>query len=104
MTRLYHVTWEIDIDAQDARSVAQMALDIQRDVNSLATVFKVTDTAGDTVCIDLSDKKMKPEEAVSELISLIESLQGESSVIDEDLMKSDAFKACVAALKENAGC
>lgn len=37
----YFVTWEIDVDAESPREAAQKALNIQRDENSLATVFKV---------------------------------------------------------------
>ena len=35
----YVVTWEIDIDAESAEDAARQALAIQRDPNSLATIF-----------------------------------------------------------------
>jgi hypothetical protein len=38
----YHVKWEIDIDAENADEAARKALAIQRDPNSIATVFAVT--------------------------------------------------------------
>lgn len=40
MTR-YLVTWEIDIEADSPREAAEAALHIQRDPDSIATVFKV---------------------------------------------------------------
>lgn len=38
---LYRVKWEIDIEADSALKAAQEALEIQRDKDSIATVFKV---------------------------------------------------------------
>lgn len=38
----YRVTWEIDVDAEDARSAAGKALEIQRDPDSTTTVFNVS--------------------------------------------------------------
>ncbi len=37
------VKWEIDIDARTAREAAREALRIQRDPDSIATVFEVRD-------------------------------------------------------------
>jgi hypothetical protein len=37
----YRVTWEIDIDADSPEEAAQKALDIQRNPESMATVFDV---------------------------------------------------------------
>ena len=37
----YRVVWEIDIDADTPEEAARIALDIQRDPESLATVFRV---------------------------------------------------------------
>ncbi len=37
----YHITWEIDIDADSPREAAEEAQRIQRDPTSLATVFTV---------------------------------------------------------------
>lgn len=39
----YRVTWEIDIDAASPRDAAEKALNIQRDPNSIATVFAVVE-------------------------------------------------------------
>jgi len=38
---MYRVTWTIEIDARSHRAAAQKALKIQRDPESLATVFEV---------------------------------------------------------------
>ena len=52
--KTYRVTWTIDIDADTPREAAQRALDIQRDPDSCATCFEVTDpTAPMTIDIDL---------------------------------------------------
>lgn len=37
----YHVTWEIEVDADNPIEAAREALKIQRDPESTATVFKV---------------------------------------------------------------
>jgi hypothetical protein len=39
--KTYRVIWEIDIDADSPRHAAELALEIQRDMGSTATVFKV---------------------------------------------------------------
>lgn len=39
--KAYRVMWEIDIEATDPETAARRALAIQRDPNSIATVFKV---------------------------------------------------------------
>ena len=38
---LYLVTWEINVDAKSPRAAAEKALAIQRDTDSIATVFVV---------------------------------------------------------------
>ena len=52
MTML-RVVWEIDVDADSAREAAEKALRIQRDPDSIATVFDVVEKDG-TTRIDLS--------------------------------------------------
>ena len=37
----YFVSWEIEITADSPREAAELALTIQRDPHSLATIFKV---------------------------------------------------------------
>lgn len=53
--RTYAVTWEMeDLDAETPREAAEIALKIQRDPTSMATVFDVTDAeTGETVRVDL---------------------------------------------------
>ena len=49
----YKVRWEIDIDAETPEEAAMQAFAIQRDQESLATVFEVDDKKGNTVTIDI---------------------------------------------------
>ena len=48
-----HVKWEIDLDEDTAEAAATVALAIQRDPESTARVFDVTDETGRTVRVDL---------------------------------------------------
>ena len=50
--RDYSVTWCIDIEATSAREAAEIALEIQRDPTSIATVFAV-ERGNDRQIIDL---------------------------------------------------
>jgi hypothetical protein len=54
-SRTYHVLWEIDIEAESPIDAARQALRIQRDPDSTATVFDVTDGDGNTQRIDLDE-------------------------------------------------
>lgn len=49
----YRVAWVIDIPAGSPQEAAEKALEIQRDPESWATVFEVTDYRGKTTEIDL---------------------------------------------------
>lgn len=42
----YRVTWVIDLDASDPEEAARLALEIQRDPESIATHFLVQDANG----------------------------------------------------------
>jgi len=53
---LYRVVWEIDIDADSFEDAAHKALAIQRDPESIATCFVMTDEKGDRRSVDLDDK------------------------------------------------
>lgn len=53
----YFVTWEIHIEAPNARAAAQEALRIHHDKNSSATVFDVFDEAGEKTHIDLDEEE-----------------------------------------------
>src|SRR5262249_30225800 len=50
----FHVTWTIDIDANNRQEAARRVLAIQRDPASIATVFEVKDDKGKVVEIELS--------------------------------------------------
>ena len=52
---MYQVTWIIDIDADTPREAALRALAIQRDPNSIAQVFEVSEPDSDPWTIDLLD-------------------------------------------------
>lgn len=52
----YLVQWEINISAESPEAAAAKALEIQRDPNSIATVFDVTDEDGRTARIDLESE------------------------------------------------
>ena len=51
----YRVRWEIDLDADSPSEAAELALSIMLDSESTATVFDVTDEAGETTRVDLED-------------------------------------------------
>lgn len=56
----YKVEWVIDIYAATPEEAAREALAIQRDPNSLATVFEVTDDIGVSITIDLAEAGPAP--------------------------------------------
>ena len=51
----YQVTWTIGLDAESPEAAAKTALMWQRDPDSTATVFDVTDAAGNTATVDAED-------------------------------------------------
>ena len=51
----YHVTWDIDIDAENPVEAARKALAIQRNPESIATVFSVYDDNGRAQFVDLQE-------------------------------------------------
>ena len=52
------VKWEIDLDANSPHEAARKALTIQRNPQSIATVFDVTGKRGKTVRVDLRNKHL----------------------------------------------
>ncbi len=50
----YLVSWEIELMAESAEQAAQLALEVQRDTKSMATVFQVH-SEDNTETIDLID-------------------------------------------------
>lgn len=57
MAKTYHITWEIDVEADNHQEAAARALLIQRDTFSTATVFDVVEheSNGEAVRVDLED-------------------------------------------------
>ena len=53
---LYRVVWEIDIDAESFKDAAHKALAIQRDPESIATCFVITDESGNRRDVDLGEE------------------------------------------------
>ena len=52
MSQEYHVKWEIDLRADSPEDAARQALEVHRDLDSIACVFTVTDGAGNETTID----------------------------------------------------
>ncbi len=50
----YHITWRIEVEADSFEHAAQIALDIQRDPNSIATQFEVRDASGTIRELDIT--------------------------------------------------
>ncbi|MBA7709946.1 hypothetical protein ES703_118872 [subsurface metagenome] len=48
----YNVKWEIDLNADSPQEAAIEAMRVQRDVSSIASVFTVTDEAGNQTVVD----------------------------------------------------
>jgi hypothetical protein len=42
----YHITWKIEVEAESCEEAVKLALEIQRDPNSIATQFEVRDASG----------------------------------------------------------
>ena len=61
----YRIHWEIDITAATPLEAAQRALRIHHDSESIATVFDVTDEAGNTQRIDLQFAVQKLNSALT---------------------------------------
>ena len=55
MEKTYKVVWEIDIVANTPEEAARKALEYQRDRESIATVFSVTEPNGNTLVFDLRE-------------------------------------------------
>jgi len=51
----YHLVWEIDLTADSPLEAAKEALDVQRDLSSVASVFTVTDEDGNVFEVDAID-------------------------------------------------
>ena len=49
----YHITWKIDVEAESFEEAVKLALEIQRDPNSIATQFEVKDASGTIRKLDM---------------------------------------------------
>jgi hypothetical protein len=53
---MYHVKWEIELDAHSHREAAEKAQNVHRYLPGVAEVFEVTERlSGATITIDLAD-------------------------------------------------
>lgn len=53
----YTVVWEINLDADSFEDATRQALEIQRDLKSIATCFIIIDEKGHRQYIDLAEDK-----------------------------------------------
>jgi len=60
MSPRYRVRWEIDVEAGSPQEAAEEALGIQRDPDSIAVVFDLTDEQGRRVIVDLMKQECAP--------------------------------------------
>ena len=57
MSKSYSVVWEVNLDADSHEEAAELALEMQRDVNSKALFFEVTeDATGIETSVDLLEE------------------------------------------------
>lgn len=68
MSKNYYVTWSIEVEATSPKVAAEMALEIQRDPESIATVFMVSDENGAVARIDAAKRAKSVEEIIDELV------------------------------------
>jgi len=54
---MLRVSWQIDTDADSPVDAARKALAVQRNPDSIATVFEVTDEDGKSVRVDLGEEE-----------------------------------------------
>ena len=59
---MMRVQWEIDIDADSPREAAEKALAIQRNPESIATVFTVVGDDGHEIVVDLDSEDRGKED------------------------------------------
>ncbi|MBA7484352.1 hypothetical protein ES707_19877 [subsurface metagenome] len=55
MLQEYHLKWEMDLVAESPEEAAKEGLATQRDLSSIASVFEVTDGAGNVTIVDAID-------------------------------------------------
>jgi hypothetical protein len=57
----YRISWFIDVEAEDPLAAAREALAMQRDPESIATIFTVQDCGG-SVCVDADTGEELPSD------------------------------------------
>lgn len=62
----YHVTWEIQIDAESSRAAAQKAFEYMQSPSTTATCFDVYDENAEPCHVDLLDNDEVPIEIDAE--------------------------------------
>lgn len=66
----YRVIWEIDIVASSPIEAAKQALEIQRNPESLATVFAIFDEDGDFHRVDLLEVTASELDTISDWLNM----------------------------------
>ena len=54
----YQITWQIELEADNVKEAVLLALQIQRDPNSMATHFHVRDPMGEQIEVDLLNRSL----------------------------------------------
>lgn len=54
----YQITWQIELEAENVQEAVLLAIEIQRDTNSLATHFHVVDPLGEQIEVDLMNRSL----------------------------------------------
>lgn len=95
----YHVSWEIDVEADSAIDAAREAWRHMRAADSIANVFQVIDKSGKTWDVDLSELDMGTclPSGIDGWESTHRWVAGLMSVSPEDL-------AIVAAMRSDVAC
>lgn len=105
----YYVEWDIDIDANSPREAAEKVLQIMRDPQSRATLFRVTDDKGNKTNVDLEEEEgfvipldirakaiqetrdglrlnVSPQELVEQMDRADQALNGDSNDAEHDAL------------------
>lgn len=102
--KTYRVSWEIDIDAESPRAAAEKAQAIQRDPESLATVFDVIEMDGDTIQrIDLEEAEDSLSEQMRNLDAPIFCQDCKQEVEEIRRTRRDGVQQCVDCTKGEEG-
>lgn len=81
----YIVRWEMPIEASSPEAAAARALVVQRDPESIATVFDVQTEGGEIVRIDMDDENARDELQLAELEAEFEAAGGRGIDLAEEI-------------------